>query len=134
MIDPANVPEVTAEEVLAHFIYQSSHIRASDGSVKPNAFLPPANLLCSVTRHLDATEHELWSVGDQIAAQRGATLHGRADIVAESCTKQRLAVRKQPVKDNPNHANICDWPTDKAEQKSIAQLLAADATLVRRIQ
>lgn len=132
MIDPANVPEVAAEEVLARFIYQSSYIRASDGTVKPNAFLPPANLLCSVTRHLHATELELWSVGDQVAVLRNATLHGRADIVAESCTKQGLAVQKQPVQDNPNHADICGWPADKAEQKSIAQLLAADATLVRR--
>jgi hypothetical protein len=133
MIDPAKVPEVAAEELLARFIYQSGHIRASDGTVRPNAFLPPPNLLCSVTRHLQATEDELWSVGEKVALQRSATLHGRADLQGVNCTRQQLAVRKAPVPDNPNHANICGWPADKAEQKSIAQLLAAEATLIRRL-
>jgi hypothetical protein len=132
MIDPANVPEVAGDELLARFIYQSSHIRPSDGTVKANAFLPPANLLCSVTRHLQATENELWAVGEEAALNRGATLYGRADVQAVNCTKQRLVVQKAPVPDNPNHANLADWPADKPAQKIIAQELAAAASLVLR--
>lgn len=130
MLDSASVPEVTGDELLARFIYQSSHIRRSDETVKPNAFLPPANLLCSVTRHLQATEDELWSVGHEGARQRGATLHGRADLQSEVCTRHGLKVLKAPVQGNPNHANVSDWPADKPVQKIIAQELAAAASLL----
>lgn len=130
MLDPASVPEVTADELLARFIYQSSHIRPSDRTVKPNAFLPPANLLCSVTRHLQATEDELWSVGHDGARQREATLYGRADLLTGVCTRNGLPVLKAPVQGNPNHANVTGWPSDKPAQKIIAQELAAAAALV----
>jgi hypothetical protein len=130
MLDPASVPEVTQDELLARFIYQSSHIRPSNGTVKPNAFLPPANLLCSVTRHLEASEAELWSVGQHLAQQREATLHARADFQTEVCVRQGLRVLKAPVQGNPNHANMSGWPADKAAQKIIAQELAAAASLV----
>jgi hypothetical protein len=130
MIDPANVPEVTIEELLARFIYQSSHIRPGNRTVKPNAFLPPANLLCSVTRHLQATEDEIWSVGMEGGQKRDAELYGRADLRAEDCTRHRLKVLKAPVQGNPNHANVTGWPPDKPAQKIIAQELAATASLV----
>jgi hypothetical protein len=125
MIDPKNVPEVTQEEMLARFIFQSSHIRPSDGTVRPNAFMPPPNLRCSVTRHLQATQAEIWSVAKDLAVQRGVTLYGRADIGAVNCVLQGLAVRKDPITGNPNHANITDWPDDKPKQKMIALELAA---------
>jgi len=130
MIDPANVPEVMAEELLARFIYQSSHIRASDGTAKPNAFMPPANLRFSVTRHLHATEAEIWSVGIAVGQQRNATLYGRADVLASKCSGHQLVVRPDPILGNPNHANVIGWPTNKPAQKIIAQELAAAASLV----
>jgi len=130
MLDPASIPEVAGDELLARFIYQSSHIRPSDQTVKPNAFLPPANLLCSVTRHLQATEDELWSVGQDGGQQRGATLYGRADLHADVCTTHGLPVLKAPIQGNPNHADITGWPADKPAQKIIAQELAAVAALV----
>jgi hypothetical protein len=132
MIDPNNVPDVAAEEILARYILQSSHVRRSNSTVKPDAFIPPANLLLSVTRHLQATENELWSIGDDVAHQTGRTLYGRADLRAELFAKQFLVVGKAPVLGNPNHANVSNWPADKAAQKIIAQELAAAAALVLR--
>ena len=132
MIDPANVPEVAAGELLARFIFFSNHFRPGDKTVKPNAFLPPANLLCSVTRHFEATENELWSVGEGVASKRDVTLYGRGDIRAGTCIRQRLVVSKDPIPENPNHANVCGWPADKPAQKIIAQELAAAASLVLR--
>ncbi|MFL5245109.1 MAG: hypothetical protein ACJ8FY_23650 [Gemmataceae bacterium] len=123
MIDPGNVPEVTPEEMLARYIFQSSHIRRGNGTVKPDAFIPPANLQCSVTRHLQATEDEIWTVGESLGRQRQQTLHGRADFAAQTCIKQGLAVRKAPLEGNPNHANVTNWPVDKPTQKIIAQEL-----------
>ena len=132
MIDPNDVPEVAADELLARYIFQSSHIRPSDGTVRPNAFIPPANLLYSVTRHLQATEDEIWSVGDDLGRDRQMTLYGRADICAKECIMQGLKVHKAPVHGNPNHANVSNWPAEKPAQKTIAQQLAAVAALILR--
>jgi len=130
MLDPSDVPDVGHDELLARFIYQSSHIRPSDRTVKPNAFLPPKNLLCSVTRHLQATDDEIWTIGQCGALERGATLYGRADVRSQVCADAGLVVLKVPVKGNVNHADVSGWPDDKSEQKMIAQELAAAATLV----
>lgn len=130
MIDPANVQEVGASEVLARYVLQSSHVRRSNQSVKPDAFVPHPHKDLSVTRHLRATEDELWSVGQAIAVARGITLYGRGDISASHCMAQRLSVKAAPIEKNPNHANVSDWPADKASQKMIAQELAATASFV----
>lgn len=60
MIDPSNVPQVADDETLARYILQRSHIRGSDHPVKPDAFIPHPYTDLSVTRHLMATESELW--------------------------------------------------------------------------
>src|SRR5438046_1693154 len=119
MIDPNNVPAVAHDELLARFIFQRSHYR-QDGSVKQDAFMPPANLELSVTRHLLATESEIWTVGRQIGVKRKITLHGRADA-STSALLPRLSVVAAPINGNPNHANVLGWPADKPAQKIIAQ-------------
>jgi hypothetical protein len=41
---------------------------------------------------------------------------------------KELSVSAKPLSNNPNHANIEGWPTEKEEQKAIALKLAAVAT------
>lgn len=132
MIDPANVADVTTDEVLARFVVQSSHIRRSNQSIKPDAFIPHPYPDLSVTRHLSAVDAELWAVGEQVAATSGKTLYGRGDFQASVCLIQRLVVRAAPVAGNPNHANVSGWPSDKPAQKSIAQEIAAAAMFVAK--
>lgn len=127
MIDSMKVPPVESHESLARFVLQSSHIRKSDGSLKLDAFMPPPNLELSVSRHLFATEDELWTIAKSIADPLGKTLYGRGDIRAGTCQGLKLHVQADPVEGNPNHAIITRWPTDKPAQKSIAQQLAATA-------
>lgn len=130
MIDPANVPDVGSDELLARFVLFGSHIR-SDDSLKPDAFIPAPRVELSVTRHLCATQAEIWDVGRSVAASRERTLHGRGDVRADVCQARKLRVRAAPIVGNPNHADIVDWPSQKPEQKLIAQELAARATFVR---
>jgi hypothetical protein len=132
MINPLNVPEVTADEVLARFVVQSSHIRRSNHSIRPDAFIPHPYPDLSVTRHHLAVESELWSVGEQVAATSGKTLFGRGDFQSSVCHAQRLVVRAAPVAGNPNHANVSGWPSDKPAQKIIAMEIAATAKFVAR--
>jgi hypothetical protein len=129
MIDPANVPDVGHDETLARYVLFQKHIR-NDGTVKADAFVPPSDLQLSVTRHLAATETDLWEVGDAVAAEREKTLYGRADIGVAMCVGQRLVVRPAPIAGNPNHAHIEEWPAEKALQKIIAQELAATSVFV----
>ena len=132
MIDPENVPDVSVEETLARYILDKKHIR-SDQSIRPNAFMPPVNLELSVTRHLSATDEELWSIGDGVASSRGLILYGRADVEAKVCADQSLSIRPDPIPpDNPNHAVVCDWPDEKPSQKIIAQEIAAVAKYAPR--
>jgi hypothetical protein len=74
MIDPANVPAVSDEELLARFILSSRHIRSSNQTVKPDAFIPPANNKSSVTRHRDASEVEIWHEGERVGRLREKSL------------------------------------------------------------
>lgn len=123
MIDPQNVPSVSANEMLARFVFSSSHVRG-DNSVKPDAFIPhPYNDL-SVTRHREATDVELWAVGNRIGEERQRTLHGRADVNTGTFLEAGLRVNADPIAENPNHAIAVGWPAEKSQQKLIAVTIA----------
>jgi len=130
MIDPQQVPPVDDYELLARYVMQSGHFRKRDGTVKPDLFAPHPYQEVSVTRYRDATLSELWDVGKNVAKQRAKTLYGRADIRAIDCKVNALTVIEKPLAGNPNHADIEGFPPDKAEQKAIAQKLAAAASKI----
>jgi hypothetical protein len=117
---------ITDNELLARFVLYSNCIRA-DQTIKQDAFIPHPHTDLSVTRHKGFSEKQLWNVGRDVATARKVTLYGRADVSVATVRQQSLAVEPQPVKGNPNHANILGWPKDKPAQKIIAQELAAAA-------
>jgi hypothetical protein len=82
---------------------------------------------------MSATDAELWSVGDNVAAARGISLLGRGDFLTTACLSQGLVVNAAPLfPETPNHANVVGWPPDKPAQKIIAQELAAQAVWLRK--
>lgn len=127
MLDPAAVPPVDANELLARFVTQRSQFRQGDRTLKQDLFVPHPRAELSVTRHRDATAEEVWQFGREVAAALGRTLYGRGDLRASDCTAHSLRVEPQPLPDNPNHANVLDWPVQKQDQKAIAIRLAAAA-------
>lgn len=131
MLDPLNIPEVQPQELLARYIFSKSHFSNFAQRVKAGAFLPPPNLEFSVTRHLNATETELWDCGHGIAEKTERTLYGRADALAANYQNQMLRTESDPQPENPNHAIVVGWPqNDKPAQKLIAQEIAAVAKYV----
>ena len=115
---------INDSENLARFIFVSNHIR-SDGTVKPDAFIPPKTLDLSVTRHLRLTEEQIWEAGIVAKGQRVVELYGRADVIAQIVRKESLdVISDEPP---PNHAVIVGWASDKPLQKMKAQFLAAKA-------
>lgn len=134
MMDPAQVPPVAPNELLARFIVNRGEYRPSDDTVKPRLFCPYSRVELSVNRHRESDESELLLVGREVAAARGCNYHGRTDIQASSCQIDGLMVVANPIKDdskvsdNPNHADIIGFPPKKEDQMSIAQKLAASAS------
>lgn len=120
---------IASDEILARFILFKGWIR-NDGTVKQDAFVPPRDLDLSVTRLRYLLEQEVWRIGQTIAGARPATLHGRADIPAAEVRQRELDVVPRPVADNPNHAVVIGWPSDKPAQKIIAQELAAKSSFM----
>lgn len=128
MIDPNNVPPVEDTELLARYITQSGQFRSGDQTVKQDLFIPHPRQALSVTRHLNATEEEIWAVGTDVASGMNRRLYGRSDIVAVDCRIDSLEVVAKPLSNNPNHADIIGWPLAKQDQKAIALKLAASAS------
>lgn len=130
----ASPAEFTNEtELLARFVTVPSWIR-EDLTVRQDAFIPPKDLQLSVTRHFGLIESELWRIGHcvaaQIAGRRQGPLLGRADLIRANVVSQGLKTELHPLRDNPNHVHITDWPISKPEQKAIAQELARLAKYV----
>jgi hypothetical protein len=130
MSDPGAV-SVGPEEMLARFIMVERDIR-DDRTVRHNAFMPPPDGL-SVTRHVNLSENDLWRIGRDAAGVGGRTLYGRADVAVFVFLRHSLRVIAEPVPNNPNHANVIDWPTDKSSRRMIATLIAASAGKVRDV-
>jgi hypothetical protein len=116
--------EVLSDELLARFILQRNRIRY-DRTVKPDAFVPHPYRELSVTRHINLDDPTIWRIGYAVAESAKKTLHGRADVRARVFAANTLQVTAAPTPSNANHANVTDWPINKAEQKSIAQKIAA---------
>ena len=122
--------DVSPAESVARFVKSKHWLRASDNTLKPDAFMPPRDLNLSVTRRIGLSDEALWKIGREVVcaiAEKGpAVLIGRADLLVQSIPAP-LKTEAAPLATNRNHAHITGWPADKAAQKNIAQRLAAVA-------
>jgi hypothetical protein len=130
MFDPANVPDVTDDEMVTRYLMFGKWYRA-DQTIKYEAFMPPDNLEFSVTRLRQATDEEVWTVGIHVAVESRRNLHGRADLQALAYIKEQLLVQADALFNNPNHARVTGWSDDKAKQMIVAKQLAATKGLRR---
>lgn len=123
-MNQTGVAPISDDELVARFVVFSRWVRAN-GTVKPDAFLPPPDLHLSVTRHASLSTEELWSRGQRVARQRGLTLHGRADLMVGRIVEADLSIEPAAIEGNPEHAHVVGWPREKSAQKSLAQRIAA---------
>ena len=124
---------VADTEWLARYILRHEYVR-SDGSLRPDPFIPYKQVELSVTRHLGLDEREIWEAGQSVAAATATALHGRADVQAHVFARQRLQVLPKPLGGNLNHADVVGWPADKPAQKEIALLIARAARFTAKPQ
>lgn len=125
MMPPSQVLPVSTDEDVARFATQSGQFRPSDGTAKPDLFMPNVQGETSVMRLRDATESDVWAIGRTVAEGTNRSLYGRADVGVYACAALNLRVVASPQPNHPNHADITGWPEPKPDRKSIAQKLAA---------
>ena len=131
-----NFDPVSNSEFLTRFIVRHDWVRKKDNHIYPAAFMPPKNLKLSVTRLLHISQKDIWNLGQQVVQRRQIIerqqfrLYGRADIEALNVRNQNLDIEPQPQLDNPNHANIINWPESKDKQNIIAMEIAVSARFV----
>lgn len=92
--------------------------------------MPPPNFKLSVFRIDNLPEPEIWKIGLKRVVSKmpqARNLYGRADNQALNILENNLQI--DPDNKPRRHANITGWPELKEEQKSIAQELAAKASL-----
>jgi hypothetical protein len=100
---------------------------------KPNAFLPdPPKLKASAIWRDKLSEQGIWNIGDLLGTWRSKPPLARADFDLATVSEAKLTIEPDPLPKIPQHLNLCGWPIDKAEQKSIALLLCARSTLIVR--
>lgn len=93
--------------------------------------MPPNNLRLSVQRIDELTIEEVWNLGKHVVSgmpDPKPQLYGVGDIEAGVIERVNLTI--SPDKLPSRHANINNWPADRARQLSIAQELAAEAKLI----
>ena len=123
--------EINSQEIIARYLTSKKWYSRVNDIAKPQAFMPPPDLNLSVFRIDNLSEPEIWKLGfkkviDKMNQPRH--LRGRADIQALRILENNLQI--DPDNTPPRHANIIGWPELKEEQKSIAQELAAKASLM----
>jgi len=121
---------VSPDEQLSRYLTQSSHFSRENNRVKPAAFMPAPNGRTSIFRTLGLSGRAIWRIGEEVCRRGGRPLHGRADILAQEITAARLKI--EPDDRSSRHANITGWPPEKSEKMSLAQGLAARASLYLR--
>jgi hypothetical protein len=130
MIDTSLEELLSSNEWLARFILHKNYIR-QNLTVRPDAFIPHPWADLSVTRHLQLSEKQLWTLGRCVAQPSAKTVYGRADFQVAVADRLNLKVTSNAQLNNPNHAIITNWPADKPSQKAMAQEIAAHVGLAK---
>ena len=117
---------------MSRFIFERKHFATENHRVKPHALEPGrADNKTSVYQTGGLLENDIWQLSiNYVEPNRGKSTLARADIDIDAITRlSLLVIADEPP---PRHANIEDWPPDRSAVMSLAQQLAADATLVVR--
>ncbi len=119
--------------LLARFIFQKSQFSKIPAKPKQGAFLPhPSTLKISALWRDGLSEQDIWKIGDSLGAARSKQPLARADFGIATVSEAKLTIEPDPLPQIPQHINLCGWPIDKDEQKSIALLLCARSSLIVR--
>lgn len=120
---------IDQSENISRFILSKRYIATSRNKARYNVFQPYPHVELSVYRISRLLEDKIWKIGRKMVAQpQNKTIEGRADFLAARAIENKLSIIPER-KTHKLHANIVDWPENKAKQKLIAAKLADEAEL-----
>lgn len=120
---------VTESESVTRYIFSKRHFSKKNDIVKYGAYLPAEDGKASIFRTTDLDEQDIWEIGwEFVAKPTGRTLRARGDTSAAIIMDTVLDIVPDTTP-HPRHANIVNWPPDKAEQKLLAVQIANQAKL-----
>jgi hypothetical protein len=122
--------KVSPGERLSRFVPHQSWITPATGRVSQAAFMPPKRGGTSVYRTTRCSERKIWLLGIFFVERRrkdSIRIVGRADISSDRVLEQDLKIRPL-LSPHPRHAELTNWPEDKAQRKDKALALAAAST------
>ena len=114
---------IKPNERLSRFVVSSNDFRPSNQTVKFTAFKPPKNKRLSVFRTSTLSEEYIWLIGEEVAKQRGRTLYGRADFLAQDVYDLKYKVEPE-TSTHPLHADIIPLPDKRDDMSLLADELA----------
>ncbi len=120
---------VSPAERISRFIPDKRWMKQA--KVSQAAFMPPKRGGTSVYRTTRCTEKRIWLLGIIFVERRRKDkikIVGRADVKADVVIEQKLKIRPLLLP-HPRHAELTDWPEDKAQQKDKAIALAEASAL-----
>jgi hypothetical protein len=112
--------------LLARFCYSQSHYSKAENCLLPAAFMPPKDLRLSTFVADGMTDDQIHAHGVRCATRQGPPpkppkAFGKLLMVAVENQQKFKFERDEPP---PLHAVLTGWPTDKSEQKLLAEKLA----------
>ncbi len=111
-------------EPLTRYVYSTSHFSISSDRVKAGAFMPDSKGKTSVFRVSGLLRGYIRDTLAMTARQdKEAKCAGHFHVRDVLAVKLRLDPNNIPER----HANIVSWPSEKEEQKTLAQELASSA-------
>jgi hypothetical protein len=96
--------------------------------VKPAGFTPPKSGKLSAFWIDELATEAIWPLGDFVGKPRGKSALAFAELGTDDVAAVGLVTEGDP-KPHPRHVNICGWPVEKDEIKSLALELCARAKL-----
>ena len=120
---------VKPDERISRYITNKQHMKAG---ISPAAFMPAKSGSTSVYRTSGCTEKRIWLLGLLFVERNrrdNVKILGRADLDSKIVFEEGLNIRPS-FRPHPRHADLINWPNDKAEQKDKAAALAQAAALI----
>lgn len=124
------------QEQLSRFVYRHWMIH-SDGTIKPDGFLPDPRGETSVFRTSDMSPTEITETGNEVGSKGSRVLEGWGNFLAGAAYEMKLSVDPAPdpeLSRGERHAVLVGWPAKepKSLRMSIAMHLAEKAGQLHR--
>lgn len=123
-----NILVLSEGDELSRFLFQSNEFSREKRIVKRLAFMPARDGTTSVYHTTGLLPNEIVDIArTHVTPYRGKPAYGWAEIQVQSV--REIGLKTDFNNEPPRHVNITNWPVEKDRQMSLAQQLAAAASL-----